>query len=172
VGGVAAVVLEVCFWSGHGMVAVAGVVAILASLALALVGHDALPLGVAVSLGWVTHAVARVMGSLMMTGAAMVVLSRWLGQSRLARRFVLETAITAHAGPSGDAPDDRDGGGPFAHALLGAEGVATTALRPAGKARIGGERVDVVTEGDYVEAGVAVVVVAVEGARVVVRKKA
>jgi len=53
-------------------------------------------------------------------------------------------------------------------ALMGRSGVALTALRPAGAADFGGQRVDVVTDGNYIEAGTPVRVIAVEGARVVV----
>lgn len=53
--------------------------------------------------------------------------------------------------------------------LLGEAGVALTALRPAGMASLAGKRVDVVTEGGFVEKGTAVIVVAVEGLKVVVR---
>jgi len=49
------------------------------------------------------------------------------------------------------------------------EGVAVTPLRPAGTARVGDDLVDVVTEGDFVDAGARVRVVRVEGSRVVVR---
>jgi membrane-bound serine protease (ClpP class) len=54
--------------------------------------------------------------------------------------------------------------------LLGAHGVASTTLRPAGFAEIGGRRVDVVTRGESVESGAAVKVLEVEGNRVVVCK--
>lgn len=54
--------------------------------------------------------------------------------------------------------------------LVGQAGVAHTALRPSGVAVIGGQRVDVVTEGALIERGAAVKVVAVEGARVIVRQ--
>ncbi|GAH71883.1 unnamed protein product [marine sediment metagenome] len=53
--------------------------------------------------------------------------------------------------------------------LVGREGVAETDLRPAGKARIDGRRVDVLTDGEYVDSGTRVKVVRVEGARVLVR---
>jgi membrane-bound serine protease (ClpP class) len=53
--------------------------------------------------------------------------------------------------------------------LVGQAGVALTDLRPAGTARIGSERVDVVTEGEYVSQGAAVRVVRSEGYRHVVR---
>jgi membrane-bound serine protease (ClpP class) len=53
--------------------------------------------------------------------------------------------------------------------LLHQSGTAYTALRPSGTAVINGKRVDVVTEGPFVERGSSIRVVAVEGARVVVR---
>lgn len=56
--------------------------------------------------------------------------------------------------------------------LLGQEGVSSTLLRPGGFATIGGRRIDVVTNGEVVEEGVPVEVVAVEGNRVEVRPKA
>ena len=53
--------------------------------------------------------------------------------------------------------------------LLGQEGEALCALRPSGFARIGGRRVDVITEGSTVGKGEKVKVVEIEGNRVVVR---
>ena len=53
--------------------------------------------------------------------------------------------------------------------LLNQTGQALTALRPSGTAVINGKRIDVVTEGPFVEPGTAVKVVEVEGMRVVVR---
>jgi membrane-bound serine protease (ClpP class) len=54
--------------------------------------------------------------------------------------------------------------------LVGARGVAASDLRPAGIAHIGGERVDVVTRGDYVPAGEPIEVIGDEGYRRVVRR--
>jgi membrane-bound ClpP family serine protease len=51
------------------------------------------------------------------------------------------------------------------------QGTAITDLRPSGTALIGGKRLDVVTRGDYIEKGSEVRVSAVEGSRIVVRKK-
>ncbi len=53
--------------------------------------------------------------------------------------------------------------------LLNQTGTAYTQLRPSGTALINGKRVDVVTEGALIERGTPVKVVAIEGARVVVR---
>ena len=53
--------------------------------------------------------------------------------------------------------------------LIGKRGVAQSYLRPAGVADIEGQRVDVVTEGEYVKAGTPVEVIALEGNHLVVR---
>ena len=54
--------------------------------------------------------------------------------------------------------------------LVGKSGVAASELRPAGMAVIDGERVDVITEGDWVKAGTPVTVVKAEAMRLVVRR--
>ncbi|MFD6439205.1 nodulation protein NfeD [Peribacillus sp. NPDC060186] len=54
--------------------------------------------------------------------------------------------------------------------LLGVEGKALTDLRPSGTALINDERVDVVTEGSFVSKGSSIIIVKVEGSRVVVRE--
>lgn len=53
--------------------------------------------------------------------------------------------------------------------LLDQTGVALTTLRPSGMALVNGRRVDVVTEGPFLERGTPVKVIAIEGLRVVVR---
>lgn len=53
--------------------------------------------------------------------------------------------------------------------LLHQSGTTLTTLRPCGTALIGGRRVDVVTEGSFIEPQTPVKVVAIEGLRVVVR---
>ncbi len=54
---------------------------------------------------------------------------------------------------------------------LGKTGIAITLLRPAGSAEIDGQKVDVVTEGGFIEKGAQVKVIEVEGTRVIVRKE-
>jgi len=55
-------------------------------------------------------------------------------------------------------------------ALMGKEGTAVSNLRPCGLAKIGGARVDVVSETGMIEKGAKILVVQVEGIRVVVRQ--
>ncbi len=52
--------------------------------------------------------------------------------------------------------------------LIGAQGVTLTDLRPSGSARINGERVDVVADAGWLEAGTPVRVVRAEGYRTLV----
>ena len=55
-------------------------------------------------------------------------------------------------------------------AYNGKTGMAVTDLRPAGMAMIENKRVDVVSRGEYIEKGSAIVVLAIEGNRVMVKK--
>ena len=54
--------------------------------------------------------------------------------------------------------------------FLGREGVVTTMLRPVGRADFDGVKLDVLTEGEFVDVGAHVRVVRVEGRRIVVRR--
>jgi membrane-bound serine protease (ClpP class) len=70
--------------------------------------------------------------------------------------MVLETS---HQGEAAD---------PSLKGLLGFEGLTLTPLRPSGSARIDQRQVDVISDGQFIEAGQRIRVVQVEGARVVV----
>jgi membrane-bound serine protease (ClpP class) len=54
--------------------------------------------------------------------------------------------------------------------LVGQEGITMTPLRPAGTAVINEERIDVVTEGNFIGANKKVRIVKAEGSRIVVRE--
>jgi membrane-bound ClpP family serine protease len=54
--------------------------------------------------------------------------------------------------------------------FLGREGVSISLLRPAGTADFDGVRLDVVTEGGFIDRAARIKVIAVEGTRVVVRE--
>jgi membrane-bound serine protease (ClpP class) len=80
-------------------------------------------------------------------------------RSKAARkRLVLDTEQ-----PHGGGVETSD----LAH-LVGAEGTAKTDLRPAGIAVVGDERVDVVSEGGFIDKDTSIKVVAVDGPRVIV----
>lgn len=54
--------------------------------------------------------------------------------------------------------------------LIGQKAVTTTPLRPSGTVDLEGERIDVVSEGSYIDRGKDVIIVKVEGSRIVVRE--
>ncbi|QYR24211.1 nodulation protein NfeD [Paenibacillus sp. sptzw28] len=76
-------------------------------------------------------------------------------------RFILRDSLTTAEGYVSTADKAS---------YLGQKGRSITPLRPAGTARIGTERVDVVTSGEFIGADVAVEVIKVEGTRVVVQQ--
>ncbi len=53
--------------------------------------------------------------------------------------------------------------------FMGKSGETSTDLRPSGMAHIGGEKVDVVSRGEYIDKGSDIVVIAVSGNQVIVR---
>jgi membrane-bound serine protease (ClpP class) len=105
---------------------------------------------------------------------AAVVISRYFGSLPVFNRLVLQPA-TATGGAAGK-PAKSQRGKPALDALPIAEvdvgvgdwGMALSALRPAGKARFGDEVLDVLTDGDFIEAGRQVRIVELEGNRIVV----
>ena len=52
--------------------------------------------------------------------------------------------------------------------LIGKTGIACTALRPSGIAEIDGTRINVVTEGDFIQSGETIRITKAEGNRIVV----
>jgi membrane-bound serine protease (ClpP class) len=160
--GVILLFVEVFVTPGFGVVGILGVLAILGSLVLSLSG---MPLKVSFDTGLLTTALSRVLislaGSIALFFGALAVLPK----TRVRNRLVLATAIdsTAAGGAEGEA---------LAEVLAaGISGVAESFLRPAGIARFGDKRIDVVSEGDFIERGAKVVIVRTAGNRVVVREE-
>jgi len=110
-----------------------------------------------VGLAWYQYGPTWGVGSLLIAGALTLAMIVIAPRTRAGRDLVLKTASTGdHTGDEGYA------------GLVDQVGVALTPLRPAGAVDIGGRRVDVVTDGQFIDAGTAVRVVVVEGSRVVV----
>jgi membrane-bound serine protease (ClpP class) len=86
---------------------------------------------------------------------------RLLPRLPFGRRVILQTGLPPGGGwePLTERPRPAPG----------ARGTAASPLRPAGIADIDGARIDVVSEGDYIDAGEPIEVLQVEGHRVVVR---
>jgi len=100
--------------------------------------------------------------------AVILVLMRYLPSLPLFHRFILEKSVPMGTSSAlGNEPADQTSQG--AKSYVGKRGVADSVLRPSGRAVIDGEVVDVVSDGEFIDQGTAVEVVAQEGLRVVVK---
>ena len=100
--------------------------------------------------------------AMIIAGIGMVILMKFFGKKlHLFNRLVLKDATTTEEGYVSNANRIE---------LIGKQGKSITPLRPSGTVVLDGERLDVVTEGNYVDGGKTVEVVKVEGSRIVVRE--
>ncbi len=100
-----------------------------------------------------------------MVDAVMIPVLILIGVKLIARSpFALRSQLAPHDGAAGKQEQARN-------ELIGKEGAVISDCRPAGRARIEGQKYDVVSAGDYLVSGTPVVVTTVTGNRVVVRKK-
>lgn len=134
-----------------------------------------LPGGIVGALGFVSIVTGLVMASydtqqglaslgiaVIVTVIVAVLLVKRFGVKGLFNKFILGETQRNEEGYV--APkDQRD--------LLQKEGIALTPLRPAGMVKVDGKRVDAVSVGGFIAAGTPVVVIQVEGTRVVVQEQ-
>jgi membrane-bound serine protease (ClpP class) len=149
--------VEIFAIPGFGLVGLAGILAIVASLVLSQLGDFRL---------WSLEEFSGVVGrlSLSMIGAialaAMLLraLPRWAAFNRLILRSQTGSAEGYVA-----APTEHD------VELVGQEGVALSYLRPVGVGLFSGKRLEIIAEGEFIEAQTPVKIVEARGNRVVVR---
>ena len=153
--GVAMLLVEIFIIPGFGIVGTVGIIAIVASLYLSLVGRF-MPATDFMS-------GAKVLAIAFISSFAIILIAlRFLPKFAPFQKLVLSTT---EAGGEGYRSSPAEYG-----SLLGKEGVALTLLRPAGTAIIEGDKVSVVTEGDFIEKDSRIRVLKVEGYRIVVEK--
>ncbi|SFJ19555.1 membrane-bound serine protease (ClpP class) [Halobacillus dabanensis] len=145
--GIGLVIAE--FFLPGGIAGIAGVVAIVSSLMLssADLGHMAMSIGIA----------------LIVTIIVSIILFKTLGMEKgFFRHIILNDSTSSDLGYVSSVNRLE---------LIGMEGTTLTPLRPAGTADFNGERLDVVTEGGFVDRDQPVVIKKTEGSRIVVREK-
>ncbi len=153
--GITLILVEAFFIPGFGVFGILGGIGALAGVYMSMLGG--LP---------VSGDFARA-GTVLSSALALVLVSSWFMVKRLpANRRLTNLGIFLG--------EETSAGTGYISAvrrtdLLGRAGVALTDLRPAGTARFGEERVDVVTESEWIEEGSRIKVVASEGYRHVVR---
>ena len=151
----------------HIAVFLAGVLMIIVEILLPTVGLLA-GLGVAAMLYSIVLALGGDIGALAALGIALVIsvvlflliVSR-LPSSKLWNKIVLQKSSRTEEGYVSAAERSE---------LVGKMGEVLTELRPSGTARIDGRPVDVISEGAYIQKGKQIVVLSVNGSRVVVRE--
>lgn len=151
-GGLIAFAVEVFLLPGFGLAGVLGIGLFGAAIVLAMTGTAA-------TLSDFTRALAVLGASAVITIAVIYAWIRHLPNSSRLTGLLLRDGLPAGGGYV-SAPVRED--------LVGRKGVATTDLRPAGTALVGDERVDVVTEGEFIAQGSPLRVLRSEGYRLVV----
>lgn len=137
------------FFIPGGIVGIVGIVAVIASIVMA--GAD------------VTHMLISVLIAISVAIVGMVIIMKVFGKKlTILNNLVLKDATTTEDGYVSNV-NRID--------LIGRTGKTVTPLRPSGIMDIQGERLDVVSEGAYIEAGKMVVIIKVEGSRIVVREE-
>ena len=140
---------------GFGIFGVAGIVAILTGLYMSLLGNiPTMP--DFTRAGWVL-----ISSMLLLIGSAWALIRTLPSSSRLTESGIFLLAKTASAIGYESAEVRSD--------LVGKHGTAITDLRPAGTALVGDERIDVVSESEWISAGTPVKVLSAEGYRHIVR---
>jgi membrane-bound serine protease (ClpP class) len=151
--GLIAIALEVFVLPGFGVAGILGAVLVGASMFLTLVGSHP-------GTGDIIQALAVLAASLAISGSVFYAWLRHLPNSTRYSGLLLKAATHREHGFI-SAPVRSD--------LVGQTGRAVTDLRPAGTAQIGDERLDVVTEGEFVSQGSSITVIQSDGYRHVVR---
>lgn len=144
--GIIFIVLE--FFIMSGLMGILGVIAIVISLFMA--GYNVTQMAMSISIAAIVSILA------------LIILFKWIGTKRgILKRVILRDRTSSELGYSSF--DDHS-------EYLGQEGITETPLRPSGIMSLSDKRLDVVTEGAYIEKGKKVKIIQVEGMRIVVRE--
>jgi membrane-bound serine protease (ClpP class) len=155
--GLGLLLLEIFVIPGFGVVGISGIILIIASLFLSMLGADPF-----LDFNAVSMAIIKLTVGFVLALVFIFLLVRFLPKSNVFKKFILSEEEKADAGYTSRTNLSE---------LIGLEGIALTTLRPAGTGDFNGRRVDVVADSEYIQNGKPIVVTAVEGMRVVVREK-
>jgi membrane-bound serine protease (ClpP class) len=166
--GAGLIALEIFVIPGFGVFGITGGLAVVFSLILA--SQTFVIPSTSAELSQLSWTMGMLSSSIISVVVAAAVLSRFLPYIPGLGSLLLAPPTLAETGPRLDPRlADVSIGGVAAVDLLDRQGVAFSTLRPAGKAQIDGQLIDVVSDGGFVDPGTPVEVILVEGNRVVVR---
>lgn len=146
--GIGLMVLE-AFMPGFGLPGISGIILEVVAVALTWMNHGPMA---ALGMTLIVLSILAIAISMSLRSAANGKLSR--------SKLVLNDTESNEAGYR--STEDLD-------VFLGKEGVTTTVLRPSGMAEFDGVRLNVVSEGEFIQSGTRVQIVRVEGSRILVR---
>ncbi len=149
--------LELFVIPGFGLVGILGILALLGALVMSTLGAGS-------HSGFVLWAVVRMGFSLVTAIVLSVLFLKFLPKLPVGRKLVLSTELEATDGYASAPPSD--------YQWLGRIGHAHSPLRPSGIADFQGHRLDVVSDGEYIDAGEPIRVMHVDGNRIVVQRDA
>ncbi len=148
--------LEVFVIPGFGAAGIIGILMIVGSLFLSLIGG--MPF---FDMRSISVALIQLSSASVASIIVIVILVKLLPKSSTFNRLILAESESAESGFV-SYPSEKE--------LIGTEGVALTTLRPAGSAEFNGKRFDVVADWEYIQKGKRVKVLRVEGIKVVVQE--
>ncbi|MGZ8486141.1 MAG: NfeD family protein [Candidatus Binatia bacterium] len=153
--GIFLLALEIFVVPGFGITGILGIAATLGGLSLSLVGAGAT---------WeiMLKAVGRVVFSLLAALIVSLFTLKYLPRLPFGRQLILDTELPTDEGFVSTPQSDLT--------WQGKTGRAVSPLRPAGIADIENQRVDVVSDGEFIETGAPIIVSRVDGNRIVVRR--
>jgi len=154
-GGLLLLAIEILLIPGFGIAGLAGIAALIAGLVMGMTGE-----GNTAQL--LTLVAARLVFSVLIAIGLSLLALRFLAYLPGGRWLVLRTELDAGHGWASPPPEDNQ--------WLGRQGLAHSVLRPSGIAEIDNHRLDVVSDGEMVEAGRPIEVIRVDGNRIVVRE--
>ncbi|WP_181907237.1 NfeD family protein [Cohnella lupini] len=128
---------------------------------LGILGIAALAFGITMG-AYDTGSALQSLGIAFLVAAVIVIVFVYIFRKRgIWNRFILSDQLTTDKGFVPQQSREQ---------WIGQEGLTTSLLRPSGMADIGGQRLDVITTGEYIEKGKPVRVVSADGTRIVVKE--
>ena len=160
--GVILLLVELLFIPGFGLTGILGISLMIWSLLNAMVIHYP---GTPWYPTWpqLQFPLLKLSASIILTCVGAMILGRFLPKSDLFNRLVLGKASPHPVSYAASTPTDR---------LVGLQGKALSALRPAGTAAFGDRKLDVVTKGDFIDAGTEIRILETHGSRIIVESAA
>jgi membrane-bound serine protease (ClpP class) len=149
-------IVEIFVTPGFGFISIGGIIFMISGLFLGLISDFPV-------ISWIdiSNAIIQLALTFVATGIIISLLIKFLPKTEMFSKLVLSKNIDSTSGYISNEPQISE--------LVGKEGKTLTDLRPAGTALINNQKIDVVSESEFVIRNSSVIVVKVEGSKVVVR---